>query len=79
MRTTLVIDDDLMAATKVRAAQLHRTLSAFVGDAVREKLLRGEETPSKEVVSLKTFKGKGLRPGVNLNSHAELMDLMEDR
>lgn len=78
MRTTISIDDKLLRAIKRRAADTDRTLSAVIEDAVRAELARdsvtGKPSRSQKVV---TFKGNGVRPGVNLNSTAELIDLME--
>ncbi len=40
MRTTLVIDDDVMAAAEALSAQQRRTIGAVVSDLARQSLLR---------------------------------------
>jgi hypothetical protein len=77
MRTTISIDGELLARAKAAAARSGRTLNAVVEDALRVALARTEE-PKQHRVPLPTFKGGGLRPGVNLNSNAELLDLMDE-
>jgi hypothetical protein len=76
MRTTLILDDQLLRQAKARAAEAGSTLTRLVQDALREKLHR--PTPVHgEPLRLKTFRGKGVQPGINLDSHAELLDRME--
>lgn len=77
MRTTVRIDDELLAEAKSLGVRTGRTLTKVIEDALRETLARGraaEEAPFELPVS--TAKG-GLRPGVNLDSWVELLDLME--
>ena len=63
MRTTVNIDDDLLARAKRRAAARALTLGEFVEEAVRRELMR--ENPASTRVSLPVFtRGTGLRPGV---------------
>ena len=38
MRTTLIIDDELLRQAKLRAAQWSRTVSDVINDALRESL-----------------------------------------
>jgi len=40
VKSTLRLDDDLLAATKHLAAQTGRTLTAVIEDALREALMR---------------------------------------
>ena len=78
MRTTVRLDDALLTQAKEEAARSGRTLTAVIEDALREALSRpvgGER--SKERVHLQTFSGQGLQPGVDLDSAASLLDLME--
>lgn len=78
MRTTIRMDEDLLRAAKAEAATSGRTLTAVIEDAVRESLARrgAAELPP---VHLTTFHGDGLLPGVDLDSSAALLDVMEDR
>ena len=78
MRTTISIDDKLLGDAKRRAAETQRTLSTVVEDALRAELGRGHGArarPTKEKVV--TFRGEGLKPGVNLDSSSELLEVME--
>jgi len=80
MRTTIDIDDDVLRELKKLAASTNRTLRAVIEDAVRAELTRRDRHPTDvEVPEVITFAGKGTRPGVNLNSSADLLDLMEGR
>jgi Arc/MetJ family transcription regulator len=78
MRTTVRMDDALLAQAKEEAARSGRTLTQVIEDALREALGRPmSREPSKERVRLRTFAGQGLRSGVDLDSAASLLDLME--
>ena len=77
MRTTIQLDDQLLSEAKQRAAQTGRTLKAVIEDALREALAR-KETPGPDArVPLKTFKGRGVQPGVDLDDTSSLLDQME--
>lgn len=75
MRTTVKIDDALLAEAKVRAAVSGRTLNAVVEDALREAFARSAMDRS-ERVALPVFRGSRLVPGVDLDDSAALLDLM---
>ena len=75
MRTTVRLDDALLREAKVRAARAGRSLSDFIEQAVRAAVLR-EQAPSPAPV-LPVFSGGELRPGVTLDSGADLLELME--
>ena len=77
MRTTIRLDDELLASTKQLALQTGRTLTAVIEDALREVLARHQNQKKKDRVRLTTVKGKGLLPGVDLDDAASLVDLME--
>lgn len=66
MRTTVTINDELLAAAKVHAARTHRTIGAVLEEALRRMLTEAEQEP--EAVSLPdyTYAG-GLRAGVDLH------------
>lgn len=79
MRTTIDLDDDLLARLKQRAAATGRTMASLVEDAVREMLARGPAgTRKRPRVVLPTYRGRGVLPGVDLTDSAALLDLMED-
>jgi predicted transcriptional regulator len=79
MRTTVRLDDDVLARAKEAAARSDRTLSRFIEDALREMLSgRPEQRRPQNHVSLPTFAGEGLRSGIDLDGSGELLDLMDD-
>jgi Arc/MetJ family transcription regulator len=77
MRTTVRLDDRLLAEAKKRAAESGRTLTAVLEDALRESLARRSAHSKSRPVRLKTAKGGGIRPGVDLDDSASLLDVME--
>jgi plasmid stability protein len=77
MRTTLRLDDDLMAEVKLRAARTGKTLTAVIEDALRESLARQKQSSDRKPVKLITVSGNGLQPGVDLDDSAALLTLME--
>lgn len=81
MRTTVRLPDDLMKAAKRRAAETGRTLTALIEDALRAALARGAdgvETGAQVAnVTLPTYGRGGLRPGVDLDDSAALLNVME--
>ena len=77
MRTTVQLDDQLLAAAKQRAAQTGRTLKAVIEDALREALARRDVPEPHARIRLETFKGRGGLPGVDLDDTSSLLDQME--
>ena len=77
MRTTIRLDDQLLARAKKLAAETGRTLTGVIEDALREVLARRQPPRRRRPVRLTTFGGPGLRPGVDLDDGAALLDLME--
>jgi hypothetical protein len=78
MRTTIRLDDDLLAEIKQVAARTDRTLTAVIEDALREMLARQQRTEKRGPVRLTTVRGGGLQPGVDLDDSAALLSLMEE-
>lgn len=76
MRTTVKIDDQLLAEVKAQAARSGRTLNEVVEDALRESLARRDRSVREGIVELPTFSGR-LKPGVDLDDTSALLDLME--
>jgi len=77
MRTTIRIDDELLKEAKTIAAATGRSLTELVEDSLRETLARRKAAAKTGWVSLPTFTGNGLMPGVDLDDSAALLDLME--
>jgi plasmid stability protein len=77
MRTTIRLNDDLLARAKEAAAKSGRTLSAVVEDALRQWLSPKNAPVKRRAICLPSSGKGGLRPGVNLDSTAELLDIMD--
>jgi hypothetical protein len=77
MRTTIRLDEHLLAEAKKYAAESGRTLTSVIEDALRETLTRRRAHVERKPLRLKTVKGDGVRPGVDLDDTASLLDLME--
>jgi hypothetical protein len=79
MRTTIRINDQLLAKAKRLAVERGTTLTALIEDSLRETFAR-RATPRRRVkFRFPTFKGGGLQPNVDLDDSASLLDLMEER
>jgi hypothetical protein len=76
MRTTVRLDDALLAEAKALAASTGRTLTRVIEDALRETLARRPPTERRHA-ELPVVRGGRLRPGVNLDSMSDLLDIME--
>lgn len=63
MRTTLDIDDDVLAAAKERARREHRTAGAIISELARASLTRSDHAPgtaeSAAVYGLAPFASRG--------------------
>ena len=77
MRTTIRLDDQLLAEAKRYASQSGRTLTSLIEDALRETLARRQTMPSRARVTLPTGGRGGVLPGVDIDSSAALLDMME--
>ena len=78
MRTTLNIDEELLAAYKRLAAQSHHTLGHVIQDALREALTLRAERGARAPITLPALPEEGgLVPGVDLSSHAALTEALE--
>lgn len=77
MRTTLRLDDRLLREAKRIAADSGKTLTAVIEDLLSEALARRRGRRRGPAVRLPTYQGRGLRPGVDLDDTAGLLELME--
>jgi hypothetical protein len=75
VRTTVTIDDGLLAQAKAEAARSGRTFDKVLEDALRESFGRVKERGRIRAV-LPTFNGGGVLPGVDLDNSASLDELM---
>lgn len=76
MRTTVRLDEHLLAEARKRAAESGKTLAEVLEDALRASLARRGAQAKAKPVRLKTVKGGGVRAGVDLDDSAALLDLM---
>jgi hypothetical protein len=77
MRTTIRLDDNLLAEAKQRAARGGTTLTAVIEQALRESFSRRQEQQGNPPLNLPTWGEGGVLPGVDLDDSAALLDLME--
>jgi len=73
MRTTIRLEDDLVARAKQLAAKTGRTLTAVIEDALRAALAMGRPPGGRKPIELPTFGRGGLLPGVDLDASAALL------
>jgi len=79
MRTTVRLDDHLLAELKERAARRGTTLSRVIEDLVRQALSQPDTAGDKtQPTRLTTVGGRGPRPGVDLDNTAALLDRMDE-
>ncbi|HWL01470.1 MAG TPA: CopG family transcriptional regulator [Microbacteriaceae bacterium] len=76
MRTTVNIDDALLAAAKGEALARGRTLSDVVEDGLRRVLHQSATSPVAASVTLRTHGRGGLRPGIDLASSEQLAEIL---
>lgn len=73
MRTTLAIDDRLLAEAKARAHDEGVTLGSYVEDAIRRDLAARRSVRGPVQLTVSSATG-GPRPGVDLTSNRGLYD-----
>ena len=74
---TIELDERLFAEVEEVAAQTGQTATAVVEHAVRESFARRGKAPEPRRVQFTTDTGRGVRPGIDLDRNAELLDFME--
>jgi hypothetical protein len=80
MRTTLDLDDHLLKEAKRLAVERGTTLTAVMEDALRIVVRRVEKPKPRKRRKLPTTgkPGAGFMPGVNLDSNAAMLELMDE-
>ena len=78
MRTTVRLDDGLMAEVKRFAARRKKTLTAVIEESLRQTLAWQERFRRAESVRLTTVGGNGVLPRIDLDDTASLLDVMDD-
>lgn len=78
MRTTVNIDDQLLAEAKVLAARTSRSLGSVLEDALRAMLRRQDDKGGRREFRLPTHGAGGLQAGVDLDDKEALAELTGD-
>jgi hypothetical protein len=79
MRTTVTIRDDLLRRARRVALQRSCTLSELVEESLQRALSGQQASARTKPTRLPTFRGRGLQPGVDLDSSAGILEMMEER
>ena len=80
MRTTISIEDSLLQKAKKISHERRCSLRQVIEDALRAAFAKDRKTiRSSSQRPLKTFKGSGIQPGIDLSSSPALLDAMESR
>ena len=77
MRTTVRLDDRLLADAKRYAAHSGRTLTSLIDEGLRDVLARQAVPSPATPVKLPTGGRGGLQPGVTLDGNAALVEVMD--
>ena len=77
MRTTIQLDDALLAQATQMAREKGCDLSQFIEEMLRDKIAPKQPGAREPFHRLTTVGGKGVGPGVDLNNSASLLALME--
>lgn len=75
MRTTVALDDRLLAAARRRARERGQTLGQVVEDALRRELSTPPAVATPEVPVFRG--GGGVRPGVDVGSNRGLREALD--
>jgi Arc/MetJ family transcription regulator len=78
MRTTIDIDDKILALAKKQALEEGTTLKKVVESALRQALFRSKASKTKFRLKWKTVRGKRI-PGVDISDRDSLYEQMEGR
>jgi hypothetical protein len=78
MRTTVRLDEELLNEVRRYAAEERTTMTAVLEEALREMLARKKQPCNRPRLPLPVYEGGAVRPGVDLNNNAALLDLMDE-
>jgi hypothetical protein len=78
MRTTISLDEGLLKLARQTALDRGISLNELVVTALRLELYRATKSHRKKKITLPTFGGHGLRPGVDLDDSASLEEIMNE-
>lgn len=71
------LDDRLHREARIYAARHGTTLAALIEEALRLRLTKKEKVKLRRHVSLPTFRGDGLQPGISLDKMEAVYDRMD--
>jgi hypothetical protein len=77
MRTTVSINDHVLAEAKQVAARSHRSLGEVIEDALRRMLTEPPDGATAKV-TLPAHGSGGLQPGVDLDDKEQVAELLGD-
>jgi predicted DNA-binding ribbon-helix-helix protein len=77
MRTTIRLDENLLTQAKEYAAKRGQTLTSVIAEALRVLLARQEKPQKRKRIALRTVKGRGVQPGVDLENWASVVAVMD--
>ena len=78
MRTTISLDEALLKRARQVALDRGISLNELVVTALRVELCRVAKPHRKKKVTLPTARGRGVRPGIDLDDSASLEDFMNE-
>jgi predicted transcriptional regulator len=78
MDATIHIDDQLSIRVQEVAQATGQTVDTVISNALAETLESPQKPSSGKKIHLIRDKEMGLKPGVNINNNAELLDIMEE-
>lgn len=76
MKTTLDLDDSILAQAKRRSAALGTTLKAFVEDALRARLLESPQKRKRYSYKMNVVHGKK-PPAIDISDRGALFDYLD--
>ncbi len=76
MRTTLALDDRLLAAAKKRAMARGITLGEYVEESLRHSLVAPDAPRENPLIPVFT-RGTGMRAGIDSTSNRALLDAID--
>ena len=76
MRTTLTLDDDIVARVQDEVRRTGKPFKTVVNELLRTGLLRREIAQKAEPFKIRTFSSK-IAPGVSLDSTSDLLEQFE--
>ena len=75
MKTTLDIDDELLAQAKARAALERKSLTRVIEEGLSLRLRSAGRPTVRRIQALPVFtRGTGLRPGIDPTSNQSMLD-----